>query len=155
MQTDTALSFSASTKTTLRLFVLHASVIKNLSEEMKLDLIGGMTSVELTLGTFLTQKIGNVASSEFAAFRAFRQLLFFEPSNTSTKHFPDLPGPVILTYSALRANLNLPYGNSELEWVSWMQQRSSREAMIALKDELGKQDFGPWKCLAEESLKEF
>lgn len=123
-----------------RAFLYHASVVARPSESGKLKLTSNMTELEMALQNFLN--VGRVPGQrntvkleaigdEYAALRAFRQLLFADLDTLADPHSSLHLPPAVLCHCVLgRCNLSLPgevHGWSEAEYVLWLLKHTRAE----------------------------
>lgn len=120
-------------------FLAHASLLRA-SESGRLRLTGNMTELEMALQGFVNvgRVPGQRASTrleaigdEYAALRAFRQLLFADLDGLRDEHLTHaLPVDTLCHCALARSDLALPHevhGWSEAEYVLWLTRHTEQE----------------------------
>ncbi|CAI2175417.1 9296_t:CDS:10 [Funneliformis geosporum] len=129
-------------KRILSFWLLHASMVRPLSETGKLKLIGDMSQLEYSLNQLLIDNGLTLADleEEYKALKAFRQLLFLDNSQLiAAHHTASLPLLILIHHIIVRSSLNtlqLPhkiYGWSELEYSRWLDEHNEGEGIELIK----------------------
>ncbi|RIA93049.1 Golgi transport complex subunit 5-domain-containing protein [Glomus cerebriforme] len=133
-------------KRILSFWLLHASLVRSLSEAGKLKLISDMSQLEYSLNQLLIDNGLTLADldNEYKALKSFRQLLFLDNSQlTAAHHTASLPLLILIHHIIVRSSSNnnsstlqLPhkiYGWSELEYSKWLDEHNEDEAIELIK----------------------
>ena len=118
---------------TVQTYVLHASIVKPLSESGKLKLTSDTTSLEFAISQFLSSHTLSLSSigDQHKALRAFRPLLFLDTSELAdVKKTADVPMLILLHHVLSRTSLQLPHqahGWTEGEYVRWLNEHGEDE----------------------------
>ncbi|KAI0036874.1 Golgi transport complex subunit 5-domain-containing protein [Vararia minispora EC-137] len=127
----------------IKIFVLHASIVKPLDEARKLQLTNDMTELEFSLSSFLIQsplaKRGgslDVIGEDYKTLRAMRPLLFLDNQVlASSEHTMGLSPLIVLHHILVRSPISLPHalhGWLETEYVRWLEEHSEEEALTLI-----------------------
>jgi len=117
----------------LQNFLLHASIIKPISEAGKLKLTSDMTAMEFAVNQLLSDYKLSLAAAgdDFKALRAFRPLMFAETEQlTNPLQTAGIPSLILLHHVLVRSAIPLPHqhhGWSESEYIRWINEHGDRE----------------------------
>ncbi|KAJ3030527.1 Conserved oligomeric Golgi complex subunit, partial [Rhizophlyctis rosea] len=124
-------------------FLRHASIVRPLSEPVKMRLAGDMTQLEFTLNQWFTaghMRLETDVRQSYRALRAFKPLLFLDlnqiaSSATTTSSLPPL---VILhhLFSRVYPQIQLPtiiFGWTEAQYSEWLDTHEESDALDLLE----------------------
>ena len=117
----------------MQTYVLHASIVKPLSESGKLKLTSDTTSLEFAISQYLSSHSLSLSSigDQHKALRAFRPLLFLDNAELAdSKKTADVPMLILLHHVLSRSSLQLPHqahGWTEGEYVRWLNEHGEDE----------------------------
>lgn len=128
----------------MQTFVLHASIVKPLSEAGKLLLTSDTTLLEFAISTYLSTHKLSLASlgDQHKALRALRPLLFLDLEELGQgDRVRDVPVLVLLHHIISRSpHLALPHeaqGWSQGEYVRWLNEHTERERLDLMEHVVG------------------
>ncbi|KAM0790242.1 hypothetical protein ACM66B_005551 [Microbotryomycetes sp. NB124-2] len=128
-------------------FILHASIVKNLSEVGKLKLTSDVTSLEFAVSQYLSPFGLSLATmgDQFKTLKAFRPLLFLDDSELFTSPLTsDVPSLVLMHHILSRSRLvSLPHhlkGWTETEYVRWLNEHGELERIELIQEVIDEWD---------------
>ncbi|KAL0580334.1 hypothetical protein V5O48_001671 [Marasmius crinis-equi] len=153
-------------KFVLKIYVIHVSITRPLSESGKLQMTSDMTELEFALNAFMIDpqtKRGDSLESigdEYVALRAMRPLLFLDNAHlASPTHTTGLPPMIVLNHILVRSPLPLPHtyhGWQDAEYVRYVDEHSEQQVWSLVEsglerwEKLGASDDTNTKEAAEE-----
>ncbi|KAJ8077048.1 hypothetical protein PM082_001471 [Marasmius tenuissimus] len=124
-------------KFVLKIYVIHVSITRPLSESGKLQMTTDTTELEFALNAFMIDpqtKRGDSLDSigdEYVALRAMRPLLFLDNAHlASAAHTSGLPPLIVLNHILVRSPLPLPHtyhGWQDAEYVRYVDEHSEQQ----------------------------
>ncbi|KAG7090850.1 hypothetical protein E1B28_009932 [Marasmius oreades] len=133
-------------KFVLKIFVIHVSITRPLSESGKLQLTSDMTEFEFALNAFMIDpqtKRGDSLDSigdEYVALRGMRPLLFLDNAHlASPAHTSGLPPLIVLNHILVRSPLPLPHtyhGWQDAEYVRYVDEHSEQQVWSLVESAL-------------------
>ncbi|KAK4049830.1 hypothetical protein OIV83_003886 [Microbotryomycetes sp. JL201] len=138
---------------TVQTFILHASIVKHLSEAGKLKLTSDVTSLEFAVSQYLSPFGLSLATmgDQFKTLKAFRPLLFLDDAELSKSPLTsDVPSLVLMHHILSRSRLvKLPHqlkGWTETEYVRWLNEHGEQERIALIEQVIQEWDDaqGEW-----------
>ncbi|KAF9264225.1 hypothetical protein L218DRAFT_1028995 [Marasmius fiardii PR-910] len=133
-------------KFVLKIFVIHVSITRPLSESGKLQMTSDMTELEFALNAFMIDpqtKRGDSLDSvgdEYVALRGMRPLLFLDNEHlASPTHTSGLPPLIVLNHILVRSPLPLPHtyhGWQDAEYVRYVDEHSEQQVWSLVESAL-------------------
>ncbi|CAG8707808.1 410_t:CDS:10, partial [Acaulospora colombiana] len=139
-------------KRILYFWMLHASLVRPLTENGKLKLTRDMGQLEFSLNQLLIENGSSIEelTNEYNALRAFKQLLFLDNSQMAEEqHTQNLPLLILIHHIIVRSStstfthnantidtLQLPhkiYGWTESDYSKWLDDHNESEGMDLVK----------------------
>lgn len=123
-------------------YVLHASLVRSLSESGKLALTSDTTALEFAIASYLSSYSISLASlgDQHKALRAFRPLLFLDVEEVrQAETVKDVPVLILLHHLVGRSKgLKLPHevkGTNEAEYVNGLNNEQDERQRIEMIEE--------------------